>query len=548
MALWPVCFLLFALWSFATPIWGYPDEQSHSFMAYSVGHGDLWPERVNVLVGTGNASGITHVPQSYLDSVQGAACYIFHPDVSAACYSAPSNDPSEIVPWANPAGRYFPAYYFVVGLVSNGAPIQHAVLAMRLVAALIAALMLAWAVAAAMMTRRPGAALIGIAVAATPMAIYLGGAANPNSLEIFAMLALAASAMAYLQHSGTPLGHVLMRRALIAAAILGPLRLLSPIWIAYLFAAFLILARGEQIRELFKRPLLGWFGLAFAANVISIVWIPVSGSTDFHDKPQFTYTLAERWDLSREFIDAHMWRQAIGNFNWGDTPLPDFSFQLWVIAALVAMGLALGYLNTRPALTAIGLAIGAYVLSVGLHAAQWNQNGPVWQGRYSLPLLMLVPVVAFFSYAADRDPLRGARAPAARWVLSGVAVIIGYVHVSAMYTDLRRNVSGLTEGSSAFDGPWKPSLPAWFILGAYTALIVALVAVIIAMLLASPGWRERTVYRIRGRRSDRAGVTEEPADSADSDGALSTDQPSGVRAVPVATVVDTPRKPLPEDQ
>src|SRR4029079_11055286 len=93
-------------------------------------------------------------------------------------------------------------------------PAQLAVWAERLAASAIAALFVAWAFGSARARARRSLALSVVVMAATPMTMCLGGAVNPNSLEITAGLALAASSVAFLQDGPDPwLGRVTFRRA-----------------------------------------------------------------------------------------------------------------------------------------------------------------------------------------------------------------------------------------------------------------------------------------------------------------------------------------------
>lgn len=485
---WAIGFLLFSAWSVASPSWAYPDEPAHNFMAYSTGHGELWPERVTIHNGTGSSTALTTIPETWLHSVQGFACYAFHPEVSAACYSPPAPGSEPTVDWPNPAGRNFPGYYFVTGLISNVVPAQYAGYAMRFVAAAIASLMLAWAVTAARAMPRPGAAMLGIALGVPPMSVYLGGAVNPNSLEIFGMLAMATSTMAYLRWSGTPIGIVMIRRAMLAASIVAVCRLLSPVWIVIWFIAFLVLASKDQVIGLFRRPTLWWTALAFASCSVAAAWFPLSGVAKSEDIPLWQHSSDLRWYLSQQFIDDTLWRQMVGVFNWGDTPLTDGAFNFWTIATLVALGAVLSQIRPLGALLAASLAVAAYLLSVGLHASEYNNAGPIWQGRYSTPVFLLVPVVACFLLAAKRVR-RNSEMRSQVWLPVVIVAVLAYVHVNAFGRNLRRNVSGLTPRSSAFDGPWQPPIPAGWLFAGYCVCITLIGAWIIGWLIRDQGAR-----------------------------------------------------------
>lgn len=112
------------------------------------------------------------------------------------------------------------------------------------------------AISAALTYRTRGIAFAGVLVVCTPMAVYFGGSINPNSLEIFAAPAMVAPTTVFLREPDSGLGHVMLRRAMIATALLGVCRLLSPVWVAVFFLAFAALASRRAWRALFAKRVL----------------------------------------------------------------------------------------------------------------------------------------------------------------------------------------------------------------------------------------------------------------------------------------------------
>lgn len=462
MLVWAAAFALVTMWSFASPLWSSPDEPAHALNAYSVAHGNLYPKRTTEKTGTGVSNAVMAIPAGLLDSATSIGCYAFHPNASAACIAAPTNDP-EKKRYVNPAGRYMPAYYLVSGAPSLLVPIEDAPRAMRTAATFLATLFIAWGITAAMTYRRRSIAVTGVVVCLTPMVLYLSGVVNPNSLEICASIAMCASTLVFLREPETWLGQAMFRRAMIAASAMVVTRTLSPIWLAVWFLAFAALASRDVWREFLTFRKLKWVILAILCICASLVWTFVSGVTQYQLKPQFSFSFDLRFFLSQQFIDLVTWPQEIGTFGWGDTHLADGTINMYLYTSVAIVVVAWTYLRFRGALVVIGLALIQYFLPIYLHAYQWNDNGAVWQGRYSLPLTVMVPITCLF-LAANRieESPRSATTRQIYWFFPTGVALLAFVHVTAILTQFRRNIGGM-KSESTFDGPWKPPIPAQLI-------------------------------------------------------------------------------------
>ena len=115
--------------------------------------------------------------------------------------------------------------------------------------------------------------------------------------------------------------------------------------------------------------------------------------------------------------------QTIGDFGWLDTPAPHLTKVIWIVAvaALVVLGLAISA-RCRRALPLLALAIVA--MPVLFEAPKLNASGTYWQGRYWLPLIVGVPLLA--STALGRIPaLHSRRSPAAVIAVLTAGLILG---------------------------------------------------------------------------------------------------------------------------
>ena len=458
---WSAAFL--TLWSLATPLWSAPDSVAHDIRAYGAAHGNLSPAppRGEQALGT---LGVDRVPQGLMVSAQTAACYAFQPEVSAGCM-APVGPSEELVPFANPAGRYIPTYYAVTGLPTLVVPLDLALPSARGAAVLISSLFLGLALAAARTMRRPAVAMTGVVVGCSPMVLYLGGVVNPNSLEVTAMAAVGACSLAALLRPSSPISDVLLRLALVSGAVLCIARMISPVWLALWLGVLLVAFGGTLVRRLVDRRMLVWTALPILASLVNCAWT-FSSAGSLSGTPVATQVSAwDAWALSVARIDSGL-NEVVGVFGWLDTSLSPRDYTFYVVGAVFLVGVLSTVVDRRRLAGLVALLAAAYLVPIAIQAAQWNSVGPVWQGRYTLPLLLLVPVTVAMVASERAD-----RAFARRVALLAVPVtaLLGYVHVRAYFVQLRRNVGGVSGG--AFDGGWEPALTAEVQFLLYVALV-----------------------------------------------------------------------------
>ena len=84
--------------------------------------------------------------------------------------------------------------------------------------------------------------------------------------------------------------------------------------------------------------------------------------------------------------------EAIGRLGWLDAPIPAFAVYAWLVAIGGAAAYAL-IANTRGLLAGGVLVFVAAVSSWTFELLQNNDSGTYWQGRYSLPLLVGLPLL-----------------------------------------------------------------------------------------------------------------------------------------------------------
>ncbi len=160
----------------------------------------------------------------------------------------------------------------------------------------------------------------------------------------------------------------------------------------------------------------------------------------------------------------------LGNLGWIDTPLLKLSYLL-LMAALASLVLFAVAVGTRRFVVALLVAISVTILvPIVLESWQARTYGFYWQGRYTLPFAVGVPLLAVFALQS-----RGGR----KLLLGGLFVpalgsLLVLANILAFYQALRRWSVG-ANGAYLYwlDPNWKPPVPQWLLIGAYSAAFIA---------------------------------------------------------------------------
>ena len=430
-------FLLGTAWALALPVNGTYDEKQHLVRAYAVWTGQWLPHDRALDAGGAETSAFTG-PRSLLP--ENADCtWIDKPQYRpASCLVTTSDRTDTLVPSA--AARYSPVYYALVGLPLRISPDGTGLIWARLLSAALSALLLAAAVALAV--QRGNRLLIAaIVLAATPMAVNLDGAINPNGLEISAGILLFVAVLTRAPLAGG-----------LAAALLFTVRDLGPFFTAAVLLVSLFVAR-EHPRLLLQRAFLvpAALGAAFA-----VFWAAVaSRSTDLDTTGPMSS--ASSGAILRDIADdrAEFWiRQIVGQFGYGETTVSIAVIGLWylLVAALVLPALYFGDRRLRIAI--LGTAAASLGLLVVLELYFAPRLGTHFaHGRYVMPLGVGVVLLAAF---ADRYT---AWLTAKGWLPRLVLVLVALPVPMDLYVLARvmtRFQRGIAEGLNPFGGSWAP--------------------------------------------------------------------------------------------
>lgn len=468
--------LLFGLWAVATPLMGAPDEPAHTIKAAAVVRGQVLVEE-----GTSFGHGVHVRVPNYIASLHAQSCYKFNRAQAADCAAPVYADDTFTNIGVTSAGSYNPMYYWVVGLPTlfmSGAP---AIYAMRLVSAALCALFFAAGFTALTELRRPKYPVLVAALTMTPMILFLGGGINPNSLEIAATMAAFAGFVVVLDNWRNT-RRVLPALATVVAAtvVLANARQISLVWLLCALIVGVCSFRLRRTLAVFtdKRvltavavavpgALLGFLWMYVAANGPANVGVAPEGIANPHPDAPLYRGFMIMLDRTYDFFP-----QYIGTMGWLDTPAPELVTLVWgglMIAALVVPFCVRPLRNWTGYWVALAML---YLVPALLQTALWRGMGFIWQGRYTLPLV----VVLFVSVGLGLRKLRFPTSPVAVHISRVMFWLIVFCHTLTFVYVLRRYVVGISEianWQTLFSSPdWQPPL-GWFTLTAAYLLVTA---------------------------------------------------------------------------
>lgn len=476
---WWVSFALLGLagvvWAFASPVMASPDETAQAVKAVAAVRGQIRgtevvtnerdPKLLNRVLTT------YEIPAGYsaLDAVP--ACYAFYPKIPANCAPYLPQDSGATVPATTYVGRYPPTFYVAVGWPSLFLGPARALRAMRLVSVVLSAALLATAASAIvdLGRRRGGMVVIGLALAVTPSVLFIGSSINASAVEITAGIATWVTALALVAGTGAPTRSLVVRTAISISAF-ALARPVSPLLVGIaLVVVWLVAGSRERVRELWADRTSRVAGVVVAViGALASAYILATGA--FGSAQGFPIVDKGNAEIAQFSLGEFPWRtrQMIGVFGWLDTPLNPATIVVWLLAVAAVVVGALWWGRGRDRLGLLAVAAALVVVPTAAELAGAHQVGTVWQGRYSLPIAVGLPIVAGF--ALDRARRPSARVVRVAAVLTGVLVAV--VQTLSIVTSVRRYATGADNPLFAYlsAGVWSPPGGPWPLLLAAIAV------------------------------------------------------------------------------
>jgi hypothetical protein len=366
----------------------------HAIRAAGVVSGQVAPTPVPVQWNLGEGIGaVQQVPRGLGHS---AKCWAKDTRISAACAEQIGGGPVEDVPTS--AGRYSPVYYFAVGLPIRWAPNWYGLVAARMISAALSAAMLAWAFVTLIRWSRYGLMLAALLACASPMLAHLAGSINPNSLEIAAGIAMFSGAIPLLVGRPERSFKPLVWLTGVSAVLLASLRALGPLWLLAGLSALLLPQSRTYLRLLWSHRLVKAWTIAIGGSLaFAVAWTigMKTGDVPMPSDGGFRYGYAQAILIYFDSWDNYL-RGLVGVAGWFDVFMPNPFYWAWIcaVASLVILALAVSGWQERWRFFVIFL--GGVIAPGVLQVIEVKSTGFISQGRYMMPLLVAVPLLAAF--------------------------------------------------------------------------------------------------------------------------------------------------------
>lgn len=453
---WIARFLVFAVllfgWTVALPDFSGPDEPAHVLRAAAVAGGDLETEDR----GLGDAQTVvTDIPRSLKLGSPIAVCYVFNPNTTPCGPPFAEDDtPDEGI---TTAGTAPPLFYGLVGLPLRLEASARGLLLARLVNAGACAALFATAAVFALRARRRRFLLTGLAIAVTPMACYLAVVVSPSGLEIAAgiatwvLLLVAASA-------GRSIPPGMLAALTVAASVLVLSRALSAVYMVLIFAT-VVLALGWEAFDPRRRQVKVAAGVLAAAFLAAGAWVVTHDPTEL--VPAIVITPHNAFDTVMVSVGktGSNLEQMIAAFGWLEFRIPHMVHVAWVFAAGVLLLFVAHGVRERRGQLALGLVVAAsFLIPIAIEARGYARYGPIWQGRYILPIAVGIPLLSGVLLDRAGSPIADLLDRPRRTLIW----ILWLAHCVAFWILLRRYTMGADASVLIPLHPeWSPRLHPW---------------------------------------------------------------------------------------
>jgi hypothetical protein len=469
--------LLSGLWGLASPPFAGPDEPAHVIRAHALDHGELTGKTVNPRLRAELQTDDSHLevraPAIYKNV--GTPCFAFDGNTTAACIQvAGSTRDTDAV---TTAGRHPPAYYAIVGIASLlYEPGSGTVYLMRFITALMSGALFASAITALRRTASPTLTAVGLLFAITPMVLFVTGIVNPSAPEIAAAVTLWVCGLILVSGSDEQVDNRLVTIVGISACVLALSRQLAPLWLGLIALVMLGYSKRTSLRNLARSGWARlWAVLVVACAAAQTAWVLIVKPLDATNLERGRFDVPTSEIVQHTFGEGFSrYREMIGLFGWGDTPSPLMTYIVWTAGIGFLFFLAISLATRRHVAVILGLSVAIIVVPIALESAAYRDVGWVfWQGRYTLPLAVGLPILCAVAIASTE---RGRQFTGPRFVLS-VGVLIAIAHILAFTQNIRRYTVGYFGEIQYWKQPyWSPPSSPLLLSIAYTAVITAFIA------------------------------------------------------------------------
>ena len=457
--------LLAMAWLGSNPPVGAPDEDAHLVKALGIARLDIGvpyagPVDLTRPAAARNDSNTRVVTIPSRLSPQSYGCFGFRPEVTADCQPPPPADRGDIQVGTN-VGAYPPFLYLPVGLAASAASTPPQAIMLGRAVILVETALLLWLAVWHLVRWLGRRALLGVVIAASPMAVFCTSILNTSGLEIFGALGVAAVVAVFLRRPESLSSRATQAVMLVSGSALILGRQLGLVTMAALVLLMLALGAGPPLWAEVRR---GSRMMTMTVALLGVETLAVVAWELAYDHPALLGPWASRSSL-RSF--AGRWFQTatdgVGSFGWLDVVMASWTTTLWLVAAaaLLLGGLVRG--RRRDRLVIVGMFLALALLAYVTYSRVFEPAQSGLQGRHLMPFFALLAVFAGIVVAERMSPATFGR------LLTGLALVLPPLQFYALFLNAKRYAVGLTSEPTWFlpAARWSPPpgwLP-WLVLG-----------------------------------------------------------------------------------
>jgi hypothetical protein len=404
-------FLVQAAWIAAMPAFRGPDEFDHVYRAEGVSHGAFMPGG-SIPSARGD---LTPVRRSVIDAASKVcASYKYTGYYNCHAYGPDSGDWGKV---ASGAGRYNPAYYFVVGNVARFFEGQSVNYVIRMLTAAMCAGMLAWA--ATLWTRlgRSRWRTLAFMSALTPVLLFSTAIAAPNGVSYAAAVLLWVAGLLILSDPSTRRPGNAIVGVAVGAVVMSNTHTTGPLWLLLIATTWLLLKPASVLQVLRDRRYWGLIAVVGLGVVASVLWTLASGAS----APDITGDITSGPEVGALTMNELAWLlQTIAAFPLRNEMAPPAVYVLWLVGFVLLMVRVIKA-RGRSLLAVLWIAIAMIATQTILTFVSFKIDGYAWQGRYGLPFTVGLALLAGFSDSGRSKPL----APVYDSAIVGIPIATG---------------------------------------------------------------------------------------------------------------------------
>ncbi len=405
-------FLVLAGWALTSPTGSSPDDDFHLTSIWC-SDGEQ-PGRCVFL-----ADDTRSVPAAVVDA---ASCYAFKPEVSAGCVTG-LPDAFVVTDRANDVQNLYPTLFYRAMSLLVGPDVERSVLVMRLMNALIASVLLGFALRLAPVAVR-SAVIVTVVVGYLPLGLSLIPSTNPSSWAITGIMMLAVFGLTLLHRTDwrSPVTWLVGALTVFSAVLAIGSRVDAMAYAVITAIVILIYSGWRQARLVWPAVVILAF-ICLGAITSYLTFGTPGGAEPMGEQPQtaglFTTNLLYLPALVQGVVGG--W-----SLGWNDTAMPP----LVPIVGILVLG-ALTYRGLSDVRARRGLAIlvsAAMVFAIPLTFLQREGLGvgEVVQPRYILPLVLLTVLMLTLGNTVE-DPLPiSASVATVLWISLSTSAVLAF--------------------------------------------------------------------------------------------------------------------------